>query len=54
MYSNAKIKLFIFNTGYKANSLIAYKLTYFTPAASVFSSDIMSSIEKSKPNVLFT
>ena len=39
---------------YNANSLIGYKLAYFRSSfgIDIFNCDIMSSIEKSKPNVL--
>ena len=52
---NAIIRQCILNTYYNANSLIGYKLqTYFRSSfgIDIFHCDIMSSIEKSNPNVL--
>ena len=51
---NAIIIQCILNVYYNANSLIGYKLAYFRSSfgIDIFNCDIMSSIEKSKPNVL--
>ena len=51
---NAIIRQCISNAYYNANSLIGYKLAYFRTSfgIDIFNCDIMSSIEKSKPNVL--
>ena len=51
---NALIRQCILNAYYNANSLIGYKLAYFRSSfgIDIFNCDIMSSIEKSKPNVL--
>ena len=51
---NAIIRQCILNAYYNANSLIGYKLAYFRSSfgIDIFNCDIMSSIEKSKPNVL--
>ena len=51
---NAIIRQCILNAYYNANSLIGYKLAYFRSSfgIDIFNWDIMSSIEKSKPNVL--
>ena len=50
---NAIIRQCILNAYYNANSLIGYKLANFrsTFGIDIFNCDIMSSIEKSKPNV---
>ena len=52
--TNAIIRQCILNAYYNANSLIGYKLAYFRSSfcIDIFNCDIMSSIEKSKPNVL--
>ena len=44
----------ILNAYHNANSLIGYKLAYFRSyfGIDIFNYDIMSSIEKSKPNVI--
>ena len=51
---NAILRQCISNAYYIANSLIGYKLAYFRSyfGIDIFNCDIMSSIEKSKPNVL--
>ena len=51
---NAIIRQCILNAYYNANSLIGYKLAYFRSSfgIDIFYCDIMSSMEKSKPNVL--
>ena len=51
---NAIIRQYIFNAYYNANSLIGYKLAYFRSSfgIDIFNCDIISSIEKSKPNVV--
>ena len=52
--SNEIIRQCILNGYYSANSLICYKLAYFRSSfgIDIFNCDIMSSIVKSKPNVL--
>ena len=51
---NVIIRQCILNVYYNANSLIGYKLAYFRSSLGIdiFNCDIMSSIEKLKPNVL--
>ena len=51
---NAIIRHCILNAYYNANSLIGYKLAYFRSSfgIDIFNCDMMSSIEKSKPNIL--
>ena len=51
---NAIIRQCILNAYYNANSIIGYKLAYFRSSfgIDIFNCDIMSSMEKSKPNVL--